>query len=607
MARVTWGDVGRFLKSRPFAAKAKRVARAAYAGAAFSRLTADWITTPLSADSEVRWDLRILRSRARELVRNTAYGRRFAFLVANNVAGPQGIRYYARVKNREGDLWESVNQKLEAAWYQWWESADVSVDGLLTGPDLEQLLCRALPADGEVLIRIYETDANPFGLALQYLDPDLLDHQMNERAANGNEIRMGVERDQFGKPLRYHLFVRHPNDPYFQQSRQARIAVLAEDIIHRYRLDRPGQTRGISWFAPVMADLNMLRGYQEAELVAARCAAAKVGFIVPSPDAPAIDPNLNPLNPPQFDASPGTIDRLEPGEEFKSWDPTHPSGNFGNFAKVILQSIAVGLGASYHSLTGDMSQSNFSSSRMSELEARDQWRSLQRWLIAGFHERVFRRWLRVAQLRGAIGLPDRAMERWLEHEWAPRGWGFINPKDEIEAAVYAIQNGLQSRTRELANEGLEFEDIAGDLKKEREAAEKYGIQITSAPSPKSLNEPPPKEPTQAEGGEGPDTGQGGGGMDRALTVMQDTAAAIERSTGEVAGAVKWIAGRDQPPPVINVTTPDVHVDVAAPVVHVAPQPLAVTIEAAKTGARSVTFKDGSGTVVRTAELSEAAA
>lgn len=502
-------------------ARIRAVQRAAYAGAAFSRLTADWITTPLSADSEVRWDLRILRSRSRELVRNNAYARRYVHLYANNVAGPNGITYHARVKNRDGKLWTWANKLLEAAWYGWWQSTAASLEGLLTGPDLERLVCLAMPADGEALVRIYETDANPWGLALQLLDPDLLDHQMNERGPNGNEIRMGVERDEMGRPVGYWLYERHPNDPYFQQSRQRRIRVPAEDLIHLYRHERPGQTRGVPWFAAVMADLNMFRGYQEAELVAARCAAAKMGFITPAVDGPAIDPNEDPQRPPQLDAAPGTVDRLEPGEEFKEWNPTHPSGNFGTFAQVILQSVAMGLpGAAYHSLTGDMRQSNFSSSRMSELESRSAWRSDQRWIIGSFHERVFRRFLRVALLRGATGLPDRTMDRWTDHQWAPRGWGFINPKDEIEAAVYAIQNGLGSRTQVLAQEGRELEDVFGDLKAERELGEEYEIQITSAPSPKSLNEPAPTQPGQAEGAEGPTSGQGGGGTARALRIAR---------------------------------------------------------------------------------------
>ena len=46
---------------------------------------------------------------------------------------------------------------------------------------------------------------------------------------------------------------------------------------------RPGQSRGVTWFAPVMVSIRMLEGYQEAELVAARAGASKMGFFESSP------------------------------------------------------------------------------------------------------------------------------------------------------------------------------------------------------------------------------------------------------------------------------------------------------------------------------------
>jgi capsid protein len=47
------------------------------AGAQINRLTTDWIRSATTPDLEVRADIRVLRRRARELVRDNAYARRF--------------------------------------------------------------------------------------------------------------------------------------------------------------------------------------------------------------------------------------------------------------------------------------------------------------------------------------------------------------------------------------------------------------------------------------------------------------------------------------------------------------------------------------------------
>ena len=45
--------------------------------------------------------------------------------------------------------------------------------------------------------------------------------------------------------------------------------VPADQIIHLYVSERGNQTRGVTWFHPVMTGIKMLDGYTEAELVAA--------------------------------------------------------------------------------------------------------------------------------------------------------------------------------------------------------------------------------------------------------------------------------------------------------------------------------------------------
>ena len=84
----------------PFTRK-RRVARRNYAGAQMNRLTSDWISQGTSADSEIKNSLRVLRNRARALVRDSDFAKSALRAVKNNVVG-QGIKHQAQVRMIRG-------------------------------------------------------------------------------------------------------------------------------------------------------------------------------------------------------------------------------------------------------------------------------------------------------------------------------------------------------------------------------------------------------------------------------------------------------------------------------------------------------------------------
>ena len=53
----------------------------------------------------------------------------------------------------------------------------------------------------------------------------------------------------------------------------------ADELIHLFIADRPGQTRGVSWLASALQDLHHLAGFQEASVIRARAARSVMGFI----------------------------------------------------------------------------------------------------------------------------------------------------------------------------------------------------------------------------------------------------------------------------------------------------------------------------------------
>jgi capsid protein len=107
----------------------------------------------------------------------------------------------------------------------------------------------------------------------------------------------------------------------------------------------------------------MLHGYREAELVAARVAASKMGFIT-SPDGDGYtEDDLEDTHAPVMSAELGSFEQLPTGMDIKLFDPTHPTSAFSDFHKAVLRGIASGLGVSYASLASDLENVNYSSIR----------------------------------------------------------------------------------------------------------------------------------------------------------------------------------------------------------------------------------------------------
>lgn len=487
---MKWAD--RIIRSFGLVRVSALAKRASFAGARVSRLFLDWAVGATSPDRELQYNLRALRSRARDLVRNNDYAAAFVSELADNIIGAEGIRLRPMVKDASGKLEVQTNKGILEAWQDWGMPENATADQHESFVDLERLAVETWATDGEVFIRKLKGYDNAYGYALQMLDADLLDETFDRPPDDdGVEIRMGVEINRFGKPLAYHFWKRHPGDRWFARNDRERIA--AEEVRHLFIRRRPGQTRGYTLFAPVLSSMKMFDGLTEAELVASRMAAAKMGFIVnKTPEAiEAYAAKLKLLSQRQpgeegdgeegethMIGEPGVIDELAPGQEFEGFDPTHPNGAFAEFAKVILRGVSRALGTTYARFTGDLSDVNYSSMRQGELPVRDRYRALQRWWTIHFHRHTYRDWLSVALVSGKVrGVTTRLVDDVSAHEWKPRGWPAIDPAKEAGAIEQLLFLGLTSRTREAANRGENYEQIVDDLAEERRYAEERDVYI----------------------------------------------------------------------------------------------------------------------------------
>lgn len=447
----------------------------AYAqGAIVDRLSTDWRLSSASGNQETRADLRELRRRARALFRDDPYVNAAVREFAQNVIGDEGIRLHPRNTGADGAPAERSNGAIADAWRTWGHAETASVDRAESWVDLQQRAVESWVVDGEVFVRKHSGFRNPFGFALELIDPDLLDEQMNRDVApNANAIVMGVEIDKWGAPIAYHFWTRHPAEP----GPRTRVAVPADEVCHLFKRKRPGQVRGVSLLAPILFRLKMLGAYEDAEVTAARIGSSKMGFFEVNPQY------LDAWTPPTasekilMDVAPGSLEQLPPGMTFKEWDPKHPNTAFATFVKSLLRSIAQGLGVAYTTLSGDLEGVNYSSIRAGLLSERDFWRGLQKWVAEHLHRPVFEAWLEMAILSPKLSLPSKLAERWHDVEWRGRGWKWVDPFNEIRAHEMAIGLGLVSRQQLCAELGRDFETVLQDLKREKELSDQYDVYI----------------------------------------------------------------------------------------------------------------------------------
>lgn len=472
----------------------KATARRAFAAAKLGRLNADWLLQNTSPNAELNQALHTLRARSRDLCQNNDYAKGALKKARTNIIGPWGIQLQMGVKLPGGDdneLDDVTNRMIERAWEAWGKKGMCTVDRMLSWIDVQQMVQGCILRDGEVLVRIVRGfKGNPFRFALQVLEADHLDERYNDELSNGNIVRMGVELDEWNAPVAYYLLTEHPGDSFYRQrSTRKRVRVPASDILHLYDIERPAQARGIPAMAAGMQKLKMLDGYMEAEVVASRAAASKMAVLqqIPGQNGEYVGDGEDEEGNTITEIEPGTVEKMPAGYELKPIDWNHPTSQFNTFVKGCLRSFSTGVGMSYNNLANDLEGVNYSSIRQGALEERDQWRTMQVWIIEHLCEPVFAEWLDMAIVSNQLALPATRIAEFNKPIFRPRGWAWIDPLKEVNAARQAIDGNLKSASEVVAEQGGGIEEVYRDLAREQTLREKFKL-TAGAPTPPAPEE-----------------------------------------------------------------------------------------------------------------------
>lgn len=458
--------------------KVKRIAtnllHRLYSAAKVEEFWHRWATTPTSIDNIIYTDHKALVSRSREQYANNDYVRRYVELCRTNIIGADGISVQSVVSGlKDGENDSLAQAAIEQYWNKFCEGVDPS--RTITRSDLEQSIIQSCVIDGEAFVNVRrDSDYVSFRL----IDPSQCPLDYNDES---HFIRFGIKYKDSMMDIPVSYFFRTGTNVYNTNYTSGELVEIpAADCWHIFRREWVGQKRGLPWTATSLGRLRILEGYENAALVNARVGATKMGFFTRKSGDAEYSGEINEQGNLVSQAEPGSFEELPEGYELTQWSPDYPHQQYGDFVNATLKGISVGLGISHHSLTGDMSQVNYTSSRTALLDERDTWRRLHSWIIGQLTRRMYETVIldgleRGKILIGGIAKPTRPHKDYINATYQGRRWTWVDPARDIVAAEKAIALGIRSRSAVIRDNGQDPETVWAEIARERLIMDKYNI------------------------------------------------------------------------------------------------------------------------------------
>lgn len=436
-----------------------------YDAAAKGRRTSDWKATGASANAETYESLKILRDRSREKVRNNPYARKALGTIVRNTIGT-GIRPRPMVSGPDATA-------LMTEFNAWADSTMCDYDGRKTFYGLQRLIMRTVSESGAALVmkRVSTDRDNP--LQLQVLEPDYIDllkESTQVEGTQGDYIVQGIQFNSRGQRTGYWLYDRHPGD--YQGSILVSKFRKAEDVLHIFRVDRPGQCHGIPDGTAAMLRLKDFDDYEDAQLVRQKIAACFSVFVQDAnPELPTGSASADGLTD---KIQPGAIQRLDPGKTVTFASPPGAEG-YSDYARKILQAISAGYEITYESMTGDLSGVNFSSGRMGWLEAQRYYSDNQQDIIIPlFCDPVWSWWTSMRKI-------TKSSKADTSVQWTPPRREMIDPVKETQAIIAQIRAGLTSWQESVREQGYDPDTLIAQMVEDFKKFDDNEIVLDSDP------------------------------------------------------------------------------------------------------------------------------
>lgn len=478
-----------------------------YHGASLHRgAMAGWRPNNGDADAATLWDLPELRRRSRDSARNNplaagAINANITNVIGTGLSCLPTIDYaYLGISEADAEAWQ---MNVTTQFNHWFESADCDITRHQNGYALQSLVFRSVLESGDVVVTMPVVDVPEIGTipTIQVIESDRLSNPWN--AADSASMVAGVEKNENGAPIFYHICNQHPGSALLNTTLRSWDKVPAfgartgrRNVLHIFDRRRPGQSRGVPYLAAVMEPLKQLGRYTDAEIAAAVNSAAVAFFTKMDSEAfaDAFDDEGRDEYIKRADAwdgkiprdssnGPGKVVNLYPGESIDMQNPGRPNDKFDPFVLAVLRQIGVGLELPFEVLIKHF-DSSYSAARAALLDAWKTFKCRREFIATYFCQPVYENWLTYKIATGAIAAPGFFADRSIAMAycgavWIGDGPGAIDPLKEVQAAGERIDLSISTGQAEsIAYDGVPWDVKLKQRAKEVRAEKEAGLSRT---------------------------------------------------------------------------------------------------------------------------------
>lgn len=426
---------------------------------------ADDLGPRVANSQEVR---KTTRKRARyEALENNCYAKGIVLTLANDTIGT-GPRLQLRTPDAD------INGKVEEQFAEWCEAVGLA--------EKLRSMRTAKAVDGEAFAHFISNESlsTPVKLDLAVSEADHFTSPLGRMF--DPLVSDGIEYDRTGNPLNYFRQKAHPGGDLFFSMDWEKLP--ADQVIHLFRVERPGQLRGFSEIGTALPLFAQLRRFTLATLSAAEFAASQNGVMQSTGSAVAEPEEIEALDSIPFDRN-GMI-TLPRGWALNQLKSEHPATTYDMFKTAIIQEMARCLNMPFNVAAGDSSSYNYSSGRLDHQTYFKAVHVERSYFARACLDRIFLAWLKEAALIPGY-LPDelKAMARLGQlppHEYFWDGDEHVDPQKEATAAIMLRDAGLMTESEYWAGKGKDWERQHEQLEREAASREKHGLRYVKDPN-----------------------------------------------------------------------------------------------------------------------------
>ena len=364
----------------------------------------------------------------------------------------------------------------------------------------ESLVC----GDGIIISRIDKETGLP---RWQWVNGDNIRTPDNYSCPHGGYIKHGVEFDQYGKKVAFHVRSEVNGSVSYERVpvRGKHSGRLISWMVYGSEtlLD---DTRGEPFLADTLYMLKDLDRYRDAETRAAVVNAMLAYFIerggnnttfTRPTDGLATRLRPNNVEPKGYMeegprqeikiTEPGTIyDNLLPGDHIQSFQTNRPNVNYSVFEQAVLSALAWTHGIPPEILMLRFGN-NYSASRQANNEFEVYLSRQVKKNADDFCQQIYEQFVTQSVLQGQLELPGftiaysdstkwRIISAWLSSAWIGLNRPAVDRKKEVDASQTALDNGLSTYDIEARRTcGLSFAQVMQTQKRERELMDRMGF------------------------------------------------------------------------------------------------------------------------------------